>query len=205
VHPGLLAGFLAAALVVQLLPGPGMLFILSQGMSGGPRAGVAAALGAATGMVVHTCAAAIGLAALFLRAPAAYDAVRVAGAAYLLWLAAGHLRSRGRLAGAMAHPGRGRAFRRAMLNNLANPKVIVFYVAFLPQFVDRGSGAVGLQFLALGFAFLLIGLAIDVPVGLLAGRLGDFLRRRDAARRVLDRLVGGVLGALGVRLLVSSR
>jgi threonine/homoserine/homoserine lactone efflux protein len=204
----LLASFLVAALVVQLVPGPGMLFILSQGIAGGRRAGVAAALGAASGMVVHTCAAALGLAALFLHAPAAYDVLRLVGGAYLLWMAIGHFRGSRRLAvgDTPRHaPPSKLVFRRACLNNLANPKVIAFYVAFLPQFVDRRLGQVPLQLLVLGFVFLLIGLAVDLPLGAFAGRAGEILRRRAGLRRVLDWVVGTILGVLGIRLLVTPR
>jgi threonine/homoserine/homoserine lactone efflux protein len=166
-----LLSFLSAALVVQLVPGPGMLFILASGVAGGPRAGVAAALGAASGMVVHTVAAALGLAALFAHAPAAYDVLRIAGALYLFW----------------------------------NPKVILFYLAFLPQFVAPGAGSATVQLLVLGFLSLLLGLVIDLALGTFAGRIGDWLRTRAPVRRAIERLAGTIMGALGVRLLTSGR
>jgi len=138
----LFVSFFSAALIVQLIPGPGMLFILANGIAGGPRAGIAAACGAASGMVFHTFAAALGLAALFSQAPAAYDALRIAGGIYLLWLAIGHFRTAS--SALAAEPGERRparrVFVRAWLNNLANPKVILFYLAFLPQFVAPGGG-----------------------------------------------------------------
>jgi threonine/homoserine/homoserine lactone efflux protein len=177
--------FMSAALVVQVVPGPGMLFILANGIAGGPRAGVAAACGAATGMVFHTFAAALGLAALFAHAPAAYDALRIAGALYLLWIAVSHFKAasshdlaRGRGHGRSAR----RVFVRAGLNNLANPKVILFYLAFLPQFVAPGSGSAILQLLVLGFICLLLGLVIDLT-------LGGLLRadRRLVAPQILNR------------------
>jgi threonine/homoserine/homoserine lactone efflux protein len=203
----LLASFLVAALIIQLVPGPGMLFILAQGMAGGPRAGVAAALGAAAGMMVHTIAAVAGLAALFAHVPVAYDVLRIGGALYLLWLAVGHLRGTAALGErpAVAAPSTRRVFVRAGLNNLANPKVILFYLAFLPQFVDRELGAVPVQLLALGVVFLAIGLVLDLAIGTLAGRLGDVLRRRRGLRRAIDRVAATVLGALGIRILVTDR
>lgn len=204
----LLLSFLSAALVVQLVPGPGMLFILANGIAGGPRAGIAAACGAASGMVVHTFAAALGLAAVFARAPSAYDALRVIGAVYLLGLAFAHLKgaSDESLTGApeVKHSPR-RVFVRAWLNNLANPKVILFYLAFLPQFVSPGAGSATLQLLVLGFMFVLLGLIIDLALGVFAGRIGDWLRRRTSLRRAIDRLAGTIMGALGVRLLLSGR
>jgi threonine/homoserine/homoserine lactone efflux protein len=203
----LFVSFLSAALIVQLVPGPGMLFILANGIAGGPRAGVAAACGAATGMVFHTFAAALGLAALFSQAPAAYDALRIAGGLYLLWLAIGHFRS---ASSALAtepgeRPPARRVFVRAWLNNLANPKVILFYIAFLPQFVAPGPGSATLQLIVLGFVFLLLGLVIDLALGVFSGRVGEWLRRRPSFRKGIDRLAGTVMGALGIRLLVSGR
>ena len=200
-----LAPFLVAVLVLQVTPGPGMLFILANGISGGPRAGVAPAFGAASGMVVHTIAAAAGLAALFGAAPPVYDAVRLAGAAYLLWLAIGHFR-RPTLAtegSAEATPGR-RVFARALLNNLANPKVVVFFVAFLPQFIVPGGAARPVQLLFLGALFLVVGLMLDVCIGLFAGRVGQALRTRTWISRLLDRLAGSILAALGLRLALDT-
>lgn len=196
--------FLTAALVVQLVPGPGMLFILANGVAGGRRAGIAAACGAAFGMIFHTLAAALGLAALFAHAPAAYDVLRVGGAVYLLWLALGHLRAaaRGAQAGAVAGSrSPRRLFARACLNNLSNPKVILFYLAFLPQFVSPRAGSVTVQLLLLGFAFLLLGLVIDLVLGAFAGRIGEWLR----GGRLFDALAGTVMGGLGIRLLIDGR
>jgi threonine/homoserine/homoserine lactone efflux protein len=201
-----LLSFLLAAFVVQVVPGPGMLFILANGISGGRRAGVSAAFGAAAGMVVHTLAAALGLAELFRHAPTAYDVLRIGGAVYLLWLAISHFRN-----GALGNtPDRAatcstprRVFCRALLNNLSNPKVILFYLAFLPQFVSP-RGSVTIQLLMLGVLFLLIGLAIDLLLGSFSGRVGDWLRARARVRRTIDWLAGTILGGLGVRLLVSG-
>lgn len=203
----LFVSFVSAALIVQLVPGPGMLFILANGIAGGSRAGVAAACGAATGMVVHTFAAALGLAALFAHAPAAYDVLRVGGALYLLWLAAGHFRSgkSGSLAATAHRRSSRQVFVRAWLNNLSNPKVILFYLAFLPQFVSPGSSSPTLQLLLLGFVFLLLGLVIDLALGVFSGRIGEWLRHRSTMRKAIEWLAGTIMGALGLRLLLSSR
>jgi threonine/homoserine/homoserine lactone efflux protein len=201
--------FLSAALVVQLVPGPGMLFILANGIAGGPRAGIAAACGAASGMVVHTLAAALGLAALFAHAPAAYDVLRIVGGLYLIWIAIGHFRDKSHATDDGVQDGGGRSpkriFARAWLNNLANPKVILFYLAFLPQFVAPSAGSVTIQLLVLGFVFLLIGLVIDLALGTFSGRIGDWLRQRAVVRKVIDRVAGTIMGGLGVRLLVIGR
>ncbi len=203
----LFASFLTGALIVQIVPGPGMLLILANGIAGGWRAGLAAAFGAAAGMLVHTFAAALGLAALFAHVPTAYDALRIGGAVYLLWLAIAHFRAgaAGKLESrAGTRPAR-RVFVRAALNNLSNPKVILFYLAFLPQFVSPGRTSVTLQLLVLGLVFLLIGLVIDVALGAFSGRIGEWLRQRRSMRRVIDWLAGTIMGALGLRLLISGR
>jgi threonine/homoserine/homoserine lactone efflux protein len=184
-----------------------MLFILANGIASGPRAGVAAAFGAATGMIVHTAAAAAGLAAVFRAAPPIYDAVRLAGAAYLLWLAYSHFRSPGSLGAVHAGTRRSsarRVYLRSMVNNLANPKVILFFVAFLPQFVVPGAPAV-VQFVVLGTLFLLVGLVLDVAIGLLSGQIGETLRRREWVTRLLDRIAGTIFAGLGLRLALSDK
>jgi threonine/homoserine/homoserine lactone efflux protein len=202
VNLALLVSFLAAVLLIQLVPGPGMLFIVANGITGGARAGVAAAFGAAAGMVVHTVAAALGLAALFLHAPLAYDLVRIAGAGYLLWLAAKAFRATGpavpaRLGTPEAPVRAARVFVRALANNLANPKVILFFVSYLPQFVDRSRGHVTVQFLILGLLFLLVGLVVvDLPIGLCAGRAGQLLARRRAVTRLLGKAAGTIYAGL---------
>ena len=96
-------------------------------------------------------------------------------------------------------------FVRAWLNNLANPKVILFYLAFLPQFVAPGAGSVTLQLLVLGFVFLAVGLVIDLALGVFSGRIGEWLRRRSSLRKWIERAAGTVMGGLGLRLLVSGR
>lgn len=202
-----LAPFLLAVLAIQITPGPGMLFILANGIAGGPRAGIAAAFGAATGMMFHTAAAAAGLAALFQAAPPVYDAVRLAGACYLLWLAVDHFRSAGSLDELEPPAKRSsirRVYLRAIANNLANPKVILFFVAFLPQFVVPGAGPPTVQFVILGTVFLLVGLVLDTIIGLLSGRLGNTLRRRKWVTKLLDRIAGTILAGLGLRLALND-
>jgi threonine/homoserine/homoserine lactone efflux protein len=158
----LFATFLVAALIINFTPGPGMLFILAQGLTGGSRAGRAAACGTATGMLVHTSAVALGLAALLRAAPIAMDVLRFAGAAYLVWLAFQSLR-KSELTPATAGeavPDRfGPVYVRGLVNNLTNPKILLFYLAFLPQFVDPSLGRQALQLFALGLTMLLVGLS----------------------------------------------
>lgn len=203
----LFGGFLVAALAIQLMPGPGMLFIIANGIACGGRAGVAVATGAAAGMLVHTTATALGLAALLSAAPAALTVLRVAGALYLLWLALQAFRAtrpEGLQEPAAEHGTRFWSFfGRGALNNLANPKVVLFYVVFLPQFVDPAAGNVTSQLFILGGTMLLLGLVIDVQIGLLAGRLRGVLLRGTLHRRIVSKITGTIYGALAARLLIT--
>jgi threonine/homoserine/homoserine lactone efflux protein len=204
--------FAVASVVISIVPGPDMLYIVSNAVAGGRRSGVVSAFGAATGISVHTLAAALGLSALIQAAPAALEVVRVVGAVVLGYLAVSTwLASRRHTADLAAEPvlptrSIGRTYAMAVLTNLANPKVIVFYLAFFPQFVDTGAGwPVLVQFLVLGATLLVIGLAVDSSIGLLAGTAADLIRRRKAVRRWLERVSAAIFGALAVRLVVESR
>lgn len=203
----LFAAFLIAAVAIHLTPGPGMLFIIAQGLTGGSRAGRAAACGTASGMLVHTCAVALGLAALLQAAPMALDLLRVGGAAYLVWLALRSLRSSELVPGATGDPTPdpfGAVYVRGLINNLTNPKILLFYVAFLPQFVDPNLGHLPLQLFVLGLTLLLLGLGVDLTIGGGAGRIGLFLRRHPAVNHWLNRFAGTVYGALAVSLLLGT-
>ena len=166
--------------------------------------GLLATAGIATGEVVHVAVAAVGLAALFAAVPVAFGVVRVAGAVYLFYLGVQVIRRRNETSGAIPVPGSQLSGRRVylsgLLTNLLNPKMVTFTIAFLPQFVDPRLGAVWLQFAVLGVILLALEFLVDGAVGVLAGRIGAWLRRRRAARRRLDIAMGGLFIGLGVRL-----
>jgi len=199
VNWSLFATYLLTATVLMLTPGPDMLFCLATGLRGGPRAGFTAAVGAAAGEVVHISASALGLAALFRAAPVAYDGVRVLGAGYLILLGVRTLRNRNR--GIQTRDGNGRAFRRGLLTNLLNPKMALFSIAFLPQFVDPHRD-VALQFLVLGACFVALEIVVDGTVGVLAGRFARVLGGRRAVRN-LNVAAGSIYVGLGVRVAVE--
>ncbi|MEU4120330.1 LysE family translocator [Kitasatospora sp. NPDC028055] len=203
VDPHLFAVFLLTTLVAMVTPGPDMLFVLGCGIRGGARAGLLATAGVATSEAVHIALAAAGLSAFFAAAPTAFTALRLAGAAYLVYLGVQAIRHRGQerfeSAGANGVSGR-RAYVRGLLTNLVNPKMVTFTIAFLPQFVDPALGRVWLQFLVLGAVFIAVEFLVDGTVGVLAGRIGGWLDRRAAARRRLDVATGGLFIGLGVRL-----
>jgi threonine/homoserine/homoserine lactone efflux protein len=195
----ILLAFLLTTTIAMITPGPDMLFVLGCGMRGGPRAGLLATAGIATSEAVHVAVAAAGLVALFEAVPAAYTTVRIIGAAYLIYLGLQMIRHRGTAAEGPA-PADRRAYLSGLMTNLLNPKMVTFTVAFLPQFIDPRAGHVWAQFAVLGALLIVLEFLVDGTVGVLAGRIGGWLRRRAAARRGIDVATGGVFVALGVRL-----
>lgn len=198
----LLVAFTLVTVVAMISPGPDMLFVLSCGMRGGPRAGLLATAGLATSEAVHVLVAGAGLTALFTAVPEAFTVLRIAGALYLAYLGIHMIRQRGDLVtGAEAGGVSGRrAYLSGFLTNLSNPKMIAFSVAYLPQFTDPARGPVWAQFALLGLILITLEFLIDGAVGVFAGRIGTWLRRRRALSRRIDAVTGGVLIALGLRL-----
>jgi threonine/homoserine/homoserine lactone efflux protein len=178
-------------------------------VAGGRRAGVLAALGMSTGLAIHTAAAAFGLGALIRAAPQALTAVRIAGALFLLYLAVTTWRNSRATAESTVVPVR-RSLRRtylmATLTNLANPKVILFYFAFVPQFVGTGPSVwpVTTQLLLLGLVFIVVGLAVDGTAGLLSGTLAEKIAARPGFRRRMERISAAVFAGLAARLVIDS-
>lgn len=205
----LYAAFLVAAFALCITPGPDMMFIVAIGGRGGPSAGVMAALGVACSMLVHAVAAALGLSALFLALPSLYHVLRWLGAAYLFYLSVKAFRDRSAPdegeADGKPRPVRRRAFWQGAVTNLLNPKVILFNVSFLPQFVDPELGHVAVQFLTLGVTITVMGFAVDGSVGLLSGRLSAVLRRSRRIARGLSIFSGTVFAGLAVRLAAAPK
>lgn len=197
-NTSLLLAYLATVTVLEVIPGPDMLYCLATGLRAGPRGGFLAALGTATGEVVHITAAAIGLSAIFRAVPALFEAMRFGGAAYLVLLGIRVVRSRdGDLAGG-GGAGR-RPYLRGLVTNLLNPKMALFSLVLLAQFVDPRAGNVALQYVVLGACFVALEIAIDGTVGLLAGRLNDRLRGTRLCRH-MNVGSGSVLVGLGLSL-----
>ncbi|MEV2226947.1 LysE family translocator [Nocardia vinacea] len=196
--------FAVTTAIAMITPGPDMLFILGCGMQGGPRAGLLATAGVATSEIIHIAVAAAGLAALFAAVPTAFTVVRVVGAVYLVYLGVQVIRHRKRGEAdsplAEAKMSGRRAYVRGLLTNLLNPKMVTFTIAFLPQFVDPRLGHVGLQFAVLGAVLVVMEFLVDGTVGVLAGHIGGWLRRRQALRRRIDVATGGIFIGLGVGL-----
>jgi threonine/homoserine/homoserine lactone efflux protein len=207
-------GMAAVALGLVLTPGPNMLYLVSRSLTQGRRAGLVSLLGVAAGFVVYLAAAVAGIATVFTQVPAAYTVLRLAGAAYLLWLAWKTLRPGGASVFApkelppdgpatpLTGPlGPRRLFAMGFVTNLLNPKIAVLYVSLLPQFIDPDRGSVALQSLALGAIQATIAVTGNAIIVLTAGTIAIFLARRPGWLRAQRYVMGTVLGALAVRLL----
>lgn len=192
--------FIAAALALLVTPGPAVLYIVGRSMDQGFAAGLVSALGLVVGGAVYVLATVVGVSALVTAAPGALKALTLAGAAYLAWLGWAEIRSQG--AGGAAGPGDaprspGKLFRQGVTVSLLNPKAVLFFMAFLPQFVRPGGADPRLQMLALGGTFLGLALCTDTLWALAAGRAGAWLRRPEWLR-VRKRISAGVYFVLAV-------
>jgi len=200
-----LALFMAAGLALNLTPGPDMLYVAARGAAEGRGAGVASALGIAAGTLVHIALVALGLATVLAAVPIAYTAVRLAGAAYLIYLGMRALvRPTGLADPALAPASRWLVFRQGVVTNVLNPKVALFFLAFLPQFVDPTRGSVAAQVLALGLLFNASGTLVNLGVALGASRVATRLRASGRAGLLLERATGVLFVALGVRLVLAA-
>lgn len=205
VDPLVLLAFVPAGLALNLTPGADMMFTLAQGLKSGPRAGLAANAGIAAGGMIHTLIAGLGLGALVAAHPAAFDVIRWGGVAYLLYLAVMALRSGPLGRGAEVAPRPlGRVFLDGMMVNLLNPKVILFILAFLPQFVDPARPVLA-QFLLLGLVFATGGLFVNGAVALFAGGIGQRLAASATFARWLGRVSATIFAGLALRLALIPR
>lgn len=203
-----LALFAAAALALCATPGPDMLLIASRSVSQGKASGFATLAGIQVGTYCHALAAALGLSQLFLVVPVAYDVVRYAGAAYLLYLAWQAFRSSGAIQAPVAGGRRypiGVVFRQGLLTNLLNPKMALFVLALFPQFVDPNAGSVAVQILLLATVLNLIGILVNGAVILTASGLGRAFSARTRWRRAPQILLGTVFAGLAVKLAFDER
>ncbi len=206
--PQNMALFALASALLALTPGPNLLYLVSRTLCQGRRAGIVSLAGTSLGFVFHVFAAAFGLSAIFLTVPLLYDAVRYAGAAYLLWLAWDALRPGGRGVFAprvLPQDAPGRLFRMGLVTSVLNPKVAMFYLALFPQFIDATRGSVFLQGLVLGLLQIVINVASDLVFVLAAGAITGWLARRPIWSAVQRWVLGVVLAGIAVRLTFDSR
>jgi threonine/homoserine/homoserine lactone efflux protein len=201
--------FIATAVVLVITPGQDTFFILGRSLAGGRAAGIAAALGITVGSVMHTILAALGLSALLATSPMAFMGVKFAGAAYLIWIGVRAMMSRASglpATGAGAGgDGRWSAFRSGVVTNLLNPKVALFFLALMPQFIAADSGHKVLAFLALGLTFVALGVVWCCVLAVAAASLRGWFLKRPSMATVLNRVAGAMFVALGLRLAVTRQ
>ncbi len=199
--------FFGIAVLLALAPGPDNVFVLMQSALWGRVSGMFVVLGLCTGLIGHTLAVAVGLAAVFAASQTAFTVLKLLGAAYLLYLAWGAFRAKGGTATgeAPARQSEFLLFRRGIVMNLTNPKVSLFFLAFLPQFTSPARGSVALQTLSLGALFMLATLLVFGCIAFFSGLFGEFVQRSLRTQRVLNWVAGTVFLGLGVKLAMSSR
>jgi threonine/homoserine/homoserine lactone efflux protein len=200
--------FIATAIVLILTPGQDTFFILGRSLAGGRAAGVAAALGISAGSVIHTLLAAIGLSALLATSAYAFMAVKFAGAAYLIFIGVRALLTRSNGLGGdtgATVTGHWLAFRQGVLSNLLNPKVALFFLALMPQFIDAASTHKVAAFLVLGMSFVSLGLIWCLVLAIAAAALRDAFLRRPSMGQVLNRIAGAMFIGLGIRLATTRQ
>ncbi|AJF07960.1 LysE family translocator [Geoalkalibacter subterraneus] len=199
--------FFIASVLLGLAPGPDNIFVLTQSALHGKGAGLLVTLGLCTGLVVHTLAVALGVAVIFQVSAAAFTALKLVGAAYLVYLGWQAFRAASApipMTG-NASPNRFKLYRRGIIMNVTNPKVSIFFLAFLPQFADPARGSVPLQVAMLGGVFILATLLVFGAVALLSGALGSWLNRSERIQRTLNRVAGTVFFGLALTLAMSRR
>ena len=198
-------GFVVAGLALNVVPGADMTFIIASAARGGRRDGILAALGVGAGALVHISAAVLGLSAILASSQAAFDAIKYAGAAYLLWIAFSLVRSGDAKAEAAPPVAPARLFRAAILVNILNPKVALFFLAFLPQFVDPAARVPAAQILCLGLWFDIVGTMVNIAVAILAAGAAGRLRQVRWLGRAARWFAATVMGALAIQLALVVR
>ncbi len=199
--------FFTASVLLALAPGPDNIFVLTQAALRGRLAGVLVTVGLCTGLVVHTTAVAFGVAAVFAASAVAFTVLKLFGAGYLLYLAWQVFRSSSEsIAGTRCSArSAGALYRRGIIMNVTNPKVSIFFLAFLPQFADPGRGALTPQLLLLGGVFIVATILVFGAIALLAGTIGGWLNRSPGTQVVMNRIAGVVFVGLALKLVTIEQ
>ena len=199
--------FVTASTLLAFAPGPDNLFVLTQSMSKGAKPGIFVTLGLCTGLVFHTTAVALGVAAIFQTSILAFNILKYIGAAYLLYLAfmAWKSSSKSSIKANKQNLSNFKLYKRGIIMNITNPKVSIFFLAFLPQFTNPTSGNVTLQIFMLGAIFMLCALVVFSSIAMIAGKLGNWFNRSPNAENILNKISGTVFAGLAVKLALSSR
>ena len=205
-EPHTLALFAAAAFLLAVVPGPAVIYIVTQSVDGGRLAGLVSALGIATGGLVHVAFAAVGLSALLLRSAVAFEVVKYAGAAYLIVLGIRRLLAKEVVADpdVIHERSHWKLYRQGVVVNVLNPKTALFFFAFLPQFVNPDAGRVGVQIALLGLVFIAVAFTSDAAYALVAGTAGSWLKESRGYVKAQRWVSGSVFVGLGVATALSG-
>lgn len=199
--------FFLASLILGIAPGPDNIFVLTQSALFGARAGLVTTLGLVSGLCFNTLAVALGIAVIFLTSPLAFNILKYAGAAYLCWLAWHAFRAAAQTdrGGSNHFPGYGALYKRGVIMNLTNPKVSIFFLAFLPQFCDPQRGNVGLQTVYFGLLFMLATILVFGCVAILGGRLAPIFNKSPKSQLFINRVAGCVFLGLALFLVFTGK
>lgn len=199
--------FIAASVTLTLLPGPDILFVLTQSISQGRKAGIATASGLCTGVFVHTTAAALGISALVYKSALAFEIIKYAGAAYLLYLAWQALKESGELISSapVRETSAAALYRRGIFMNVLNPKVALFFLAFLPQFANIDSGNIPVQMIFLGIIFMVQAWLIFSAISVFAGAIGEKIIQKPSIGRYINWGKAGIFTFIGIKLALSHK
>ncbi len=199
--------FITASTLLALAPGPDNIFVLTQSLVRGAKAGVAITLGLCSGLIFHTLAVALGVAVIFQTSALAFSLLKFVGAGYLLYLAYLSFKdaSKTKLNVDKLSLSLGQLYRRGIFMNITNPKVSIFFLAFLPQFTHPESGNVTAQVFILGATFMVCALCVFSLIALLAGRVGNWFAQTKNGESILNKLAGTVFGLLAIKLALSER
>ncbi|MEI6208849.1 MAG: LysE family translocator [Desulfuromonadales bacterium] len=207
IAPGILLIFFTTSILLALTPGPDNLFVMTQAVQQGRKAGLLVTLGLCTGLLFHTAAVTLGLAALFKASAVAFTLLKFAGAGYLLYLAWLSFRA-GTETGPTAtadRPDSVALYRRGIIMNITNPKVSIFFLAFLPQFADPAKGVLSVQFLLLGCVFIIATIIVFGAISILAGIFGERFRQSALAQKLLNRTAAGIFAGLACKLVLAQQ
>ncbi len=201
-----LIAFILASTLLSLAPGPDNIFVLTQSALYGRKSGILVTLGLCTGLIVHTTAVALGVAAIFQTSAVAFNLLKIAGAMYLLYLAWGAFRASASSleGGSSTLTSASALYRRGIIMNITNPKVSIFFLAFLPQFASADQGAMAPQIFFLGAVFIAVALLVFGTIAILAGTLGGWLNQSPKTQVYLNRIAGTVFAALALKLVTTT-
>ena len=199
--------FVTASTLLALAPGPDNIFVLTQSMIKGAKPGIFVTLGLCSGLVFHTTAVALGVAAIFQTSILAFNILKFLGAGYLLYLAYMSFmsNSKSKIKADKDNLNLVKLYKRGIIMNITNPKVSIFFLAFLPQFTNPSTGSVTLQIFVLGAIFMLCALVVFSSISLVAGKLGNWFNRSKNAENILNKVAGTVFAGLAIKLALSER